>query len=236
MKKVITVTAKSVEEAIEKAVAELGAPSASDIEYRVIEEAKKGLFGIGSAPAVIEAVYQKNGVALALEFLTRLTQDMGLDVTMTVRDGTNGDKIIAIDGDHAGVLIGHHGDTLDALQYLSNLAANKKSEGEKREYVKITIDVENYRAKREDTLRALARRMASKVLRYKKSVMLEPMNPYERRIIHSEIQGIEGVSTNSIGSEDNRKVVIFLDDQSQAAHRPMEDDDDIPLFPPEQLY
>ena len=146
MKKVITVTAKSVEEAIEKAVAELGAPSASDIEYRVIEEAKKGLFGIGSAPAVIEAVYQKNGVALALEFLTRLTQDMGLDVTMTVRDGTNGDKIIAIDGDHAGVLIGHHGDTLDALQYLSNLAANKKSEGEKREYVKITIDVENYRA------------------------------------------------------------------------------------------
>ena len=178
-----------------------------------------GLFGIGATPAVIEATYQKNGVALALEFLQRLTKDMGLDVTMTVREGNNNDQVIAIDGDHAGVLIGHHGDTLDALQYLSNLAANKKSEGEKREYVKITIDVENYRAKREETLRALARRMAHRVLRYKKSVMLEPMNPYERRIIHSEIQTIEGVSTNSIGSEDNRKVVIFLDEKSAAAHR-----------------
>ena len=219
MRKQVTITAKSVDEALAKAVEELGAPSLSDIEYTVVEEPKKGLFGIGSTPAVIEASYQKNGVALAIEFLTRLTRDMGLDVTMEVRDGTNGDKVIAIDGDHAGVLIGHHGDTLDALQYLSNLAANKKSEGEKREYVKITIDVENYRAKREDTLRALARRKASQVLRYKKSVMLEPMNPYERRIIHSEIQGIEGVSTNSIGSEDNRKVVIFLDEKSAAAHR-----------------
>ncbi|MBE6660157.1 MAG: protein jag [Ruminococcaceae bacterium] len=219
MKKQVTITAKTIDEAIAKAVEELGAPDASDIEYTVIEEPKKGLFGIGATPAVIEATYQKNGVALALEFLTRLTKDMGLNVTMTVRDGSNGDKVIAIDGDHAGVLIGHHGDTLDALQYLSNLAANKKSEGEKREYVKITIDVENYRAKREETLRALARRMAHRVLRYKKSVMLEPMNPYERRIIHSEIQTIDGVSTNSIGSEDNRKVVIFLDEKSAAAHR-----------------
>ena len=223
MRKQVTITAKTVDEALEKAVQELGAPSISDIEYTVVEEPKKGLFGIGSTPAVVEATYQKNGVALALEFLTRLTKDMGLEVTMEVRDGTNGDKVIAIDGDHAGMLIGHHGDTLDALQYLSNLAANKKCEGEKREYVKITVDVENYRAKREQTLRGLARRKASQVLRYKKSVMLEPMNPYERRIIHSEIQGIEGVSTNSIGSEDNRKVVIFLDEKSPAAHRSQAD-------------
>ena len=216
MKKQVTITAKTIDEAIAKAVEELGAPDASDIEYTVIEEPKKGLFGIGATPAVIEATYQKNGVALALEFLTRLTKDMGLNVTMAVRDGSNGDKVIAIDGDHAGVLIGHHGDTLDALQYLSNLAANKKSEGEKREYVKITIDVENYRAKREDTLRALARRMANRVLRYKKSVMLEPMNPYERRIIHSEVQNIAGVATNSIGSENNRRVVIYLDTKATA--------------------
>jgi spoIIIJ-associated protein len=219
VKKQVKITAKTIDEAIAKAVEELGAPDVSDIEYTVLEEPKKGLFGIGATPAVIEATYQKNGVALALEFLTRLTKDMGLTVTMSVRDGSNGDKVIAIDGDHAGVLIGHHGDTLDALQYLSNLAANKKSEGEKREYVKITVDVENYRAKREETLRALARRMAHRVLRYKKSVMLEPMNPYERRIIHSEIQTIDRVSTNSIGSEDNRKVVIFLDEKSAAAHR-----------------
>ena len=97
------------------------------------------------------------------------------------------------------------------MQYLANLAANKRVSGKKEEYVKITVDVEGYRAKREETLRALARRKASQVLKYKKSVMLEPMNPYERRIIHSEIQNIDGVSTNSIGSENNRKIVIFLD-------------------------
>ena len=88
-------------------------------------------------------------------------------------------------------------------------------DGKKEAYVKINVDVEGYRAKREETLRALARRMAAKVQKYKKSVMLEPMNPYERRIIHSEIQNIEGVSTNSIGSENNRKIVIFLDNGNE---------------------
>ena len=234
MRKETTITAKTLEEALEKAVEELGAPSVDELEYEVLEEAKKGLFGIGATPAKIHASYRKNGVAMALEFLTRLTRDMGLNVTMEVRDGSNDDKVIAIDGDNAGVLIGHHGDTLDALQYLANLAANKKEDGEKREYVKITIDVENYRAKREETLRALARRMAARVLRYKKSVMLEPMNPYERRIIHSEIQGIDGCSTNSIGSEDNRKIVIFLDDRSAAAHAtPAEEEPD---FSDQELY
>ena len=97
--------------------------------------------------------------------------------------------------------------------HLANLAANKKIKGEKHDYVKITLDIEGYRAKREETLRALARRMAAKVVKYKKSVMLEPMNPYERRIIHSEIQNIEGVSTNSIGSENNRKIVIYLEEK-----------------------
>jgi spoIIIJ-associated protein len=126
-------------------------------------------------------------------------------------DGENGEKKIAINGESAAILIGHHGDTLDSLQYLANLAANKKIDGKKGDYVKISVDVEGYRAKREEVLRGLARKMASRVLKYKKSVMLEPMNPYERRIIHSEIQNIEGVSTNSIGSENNRKIVIFLD-------------------------
>ena len=110
----------------------------------------------------------------------------------------------------------HYHPPLDSLQYLTNLAANKKIEGEKREYIKVTVDVEGYRAKREETLRSLARRMADKVLRYKKSVMLEPMNPYERRIIHSEVQNIAGVATNSIGSENNRRVVIYLDTKATA--------------------
>ena len=213
MRKETVVSAKTIEEAVAKAVEELGASCAEDIEYTVLEEPKKGLFGIGAVPAKISASYTVGGEYLALEFLKKLVADMALDLTVTLTDGDNDDKLINIDGENAGVLIGHHGDTLDSLQYLANLAANKKQEGVKREYVKITVDVEGYRAKREMTLRTLARRMADKVLKYKKSVMLEPMNPYERRIIHSEIQNIEGVSTNSVGSDNNRKIVIFLTDK-----------------------
>jgi spoIIIJ-associated protein len=217
MKKEITVSAKSVEEAVAKAVAELGAPSADKIEYTVIEEAKKGFLGIGASDAKISATYVLGGEYEALAFVEKLIKDMNINADITMNDGDNGEKIIAIngkeaeEGNAASILIGHHGETLDSLQYLANLAANKKIDGKKGDYVKIAVDVEGYRAKREETLRALARKMASKVLKYKKSVMLEPMNPYERRIIHSEIQNMEGVSTNSIGSENNRKIVIFLD-------------------------
>ena len=110
-----------------------------------------------------------------------------------------------------GHLIGHHGDTLDAIQYLVNLAVNKKEENEERVYTRISVDVENYRAKREETLRSLARRMAERVKKYRRSVTLEPMNPHERRIIHSEVQNIAGVTTVSIGQENSRRVVISLD-------------------------
>ena len=213
MKKEIIVSAKTTAEAIEKAVLELGAPSAEAIDYTVLEEAKKGLFGIGATPAKISATYNIKGVYVAIEMIKKVVKDMGIEATVTHAKTADGDDRINIDGEGAGILIGHHGDTLDSLQYLANLAANRKIEGEKREYVKISIDIEGYRAKREETLRSLARRMADKVLKNKKSVMLEPMNPYERRIIHSEVQNIEGVSTNSIGSENNRKIVIYLDDK-----------------------
>ena len=141
---------------------------------------------------------------------------MQIEATVEMCDGESADhKVISVAGEGAAVLIGHHGETLDSLQYLANLSANKKINGVKREFVKITVDVEGYRAKREETLRALARRKAQQVLKYKKSVMLEPMNPYERRIIHSEVQKIDGVSTNSIGSENNRKVVMYLDTKGE---------------------
>ena len=211
MKKEIITSAKTVEEAVALAVAELGAPSADAIEYTVIEEPKKGLFGIGAVDAKISATYTVGGEVNALEFIKKLLSDMNIEAEVEMTDGENGEKRIAVAGEAAAILIGHHGETLDSLQYLANLAANKRIDGKKGEYVKISVDVEGYRAKREDTLRALARRMANKVLKYKKSVMLEPMNPYERRIIHSEIQNIEGVSTNSIGSDGNRKVVVYLD-------------------------
>jgi spoIIIJ-associated protein len=217
VKKEITVTAKTVEEAVIKAVEELGAPSADKIVYTVVEEPKKGFLGIGAVNAKIEASYTVGGEYEALDFINKLLSDMEINAEVTLGDGNNDDKLINIAGEGASILIGHHGDTLDSLQYLANLAANKKEEGSKREYVKITVDIEGYRAKREETLRALARRKAEAVIRYKKSVMLEPMSPYERRIIHSEIQNMEGVGTNSIGSESNRKVVIYLDDGAKSA-------------------
>ena len=216
MTKEIITTGKTVEEALAAAAAELGADVAN-IQYTVLEEPKRGLFGLGAAPAKISASYTMTGADIALDFIKTVIADMGLQASATMTDGDNDDKLINIDGEGSGVLIGHHGETLDSLQYLANLAANKKVEGEKREHVKITLDAEGYRAKREETLRALARRMADKVLRYKKSVMLEPMNPYERRIIHSEVQNIEGVATNSIGSENNRKVVMYLDEKGISA-------------------
>ena len=211
MKKETVIIAKSVEEAIAKAVEELGAPSADAIKYTVLEEAKKGFLGIGAAPAKISATYVPTGAQQALCFIRDLIRNMDLDATVTMTDeGEN--QVIRVMGEKAGVLIGHHGDTLDSLQYLANLAANKKVAGEKREFCRVTVDVENYRSKREEALRALARNKAEKVLRYKKSQTLEPMNPYERRIIHSEVQKIEGVSTISIGSENNRRVVLYLED------------------------
>ena len=211
MKKELIVTAKTVDEAKEKAALELGV-AIENIEFEVLEEGKRGFLGIGATEAKVSATYTLGGADIALAFIEQVVKDMELNLTVAKKEGSNDDILITVDGEGAGLLIGHHGETLDSLQYLANLAANKKIKGEKHDYVKITLDIEGYRAKREETLRALARRMAAKVIKYKKSVMLEPMNPYERRIIHSEIQHVEGVSTNSIGSENNRRVVMFLDD------------------------
>ena len=215
MKKEIIVSAKSVEEAVAKAVLELGAPSEDKIEYTVLEDAKKGFLGIGASDAKISATYTVGGEENAFEFVKTLLENMSIDAEVTMTDGEAGETRTTVRGESAAILIGPHGETLDSLQYLASLAANKKVDGKKEDYVRITVDVEGYRAKREETLRALARRMAARVQKYKKSVMLEPMNPYERRIIHSEIQNIAGVSTNSIGSENNRKIVIFLDGDAE---------------------
>lgn len=164
-------------------------------------------------PAESESEPQTRGCGdhAAKEFIETLLADMNIDAKVEMTRVRKSDRAITVTGDAAGVLIGHHGDTLDALQYLANLAANKREEDESRDYVHITVDIENYRAKREVALRALARRVSDKVAKTGKPVMLEPMNPYERRIIHSEVQGIEGVSTNSIGEDSNRRVVIYLE-------------------------
>ena len=244
MIKEIEITAKSYEEAVSDAVAQLGAPDADALTITVLQEAKKGFLGLGGTPAIIKAAYESTeaaapakaakaeagrtipveeasvSVMAAYRFVETLAQNMGMDVTLSLMEGTNDDVVICVDGDEAGALIGHHGETMEALQYLANLAANHREDGEKRPYARITVDVEGYRAKREAALRALARKKAEHVLKYKKSMVLEPMNPYERRVIHSEIQTIEGVSTNSIGVDNNRRIVIFLEEDGMPEQAP----------------
>ncbi len=160
--------------------------------------------------------------AAALSLLNTIITDMGLEAEAkitgcetVVPEGKaipEKNVYVEIEGEGLGALIGRHGDVLDSLQYLANIAAGRKIKGgeEKREYIKICLDIENYRAKREDTLKALARRMADKAVRYHRNVTLEPMLAYERKIIHAELQNYDGVFTYSVGSDSDRKVVIAL--------------------------
>lgn len=159
-------------------------------------------------------------MAAALDFVNTLLRDMQIDATCTPVACPDGEEYeisgdaslypaVEITGDGSGILIGHHGETLDAIQCLLNLASIRKSDHETgADYVKISLDIENYRAKREETLRSLARRMAARAVKYKRNVFLEPMNAYERRIIHSELQNVEFVSTHSVGTDKNRKIII----------------------------
>ena len=154
----------------------------------------------------------------ALDFANTLLENMKLDAKAVQADA-NGDEYIIngeanvyprinIIGEDTGILIGHHGETLDAIQYLVNLSALRKSKQKDGDYVKIVVDIEGYREKREETLRTLARRMAARAVKYKRNVFLEPMNAYERRIIHSELQSFENVSTHSVGADKDRKIII----------------------------
>ncbi len=144
--------------------------------------------------------------AKAMEFLTQITKLMGVDVSIEVKQDEEGNLRADMQGDTLGILIGRRGETLDALQYLTSLYINKGQEG----YTRITLDTENYRAKREEALTRLANRMANRAVKTGRKVVLEPMNPYERRILHSALQQNGAVSTHSEGEEPNRHVVITL--------------------------
>lgn len=216
MKQEIIATGRTIEAAIANGAEKLGV-TVERITYEIIDQPKKGFLGFGEAPAKVKIIYVPGPEDTALDFIRTLFNNMNIHAEAEISRERNpsGDRLIKITGEEAGILIGHHGDTLDSLQCLVNLAANKREEDEEGNYTKITVDIENYRSKREDTLKRLARNMASKVQKYKKSITLEPMNPYERRIIHSEIQNIAGVSTTSIGADNNRKVVIFLEEKGK---------------------
>ena len=151
-----------------------------------------------------EELTEDSPAGIARSFLAELTKLMGVDVTIDMGTDAEGNVYGYINGDTLGILIGRRGETLDAVQYLTSLKVNRGREG----YTRVTLDTENYRAKREDTLIRLANRMANRALRTGRKVSLEPMNPYERRIIHYALQQTEGVTTHSEGEEPNRHVVI----------------------------
>lgn len=195
-------TAKSIEEAKAMAAQEFGAEE-SKITFTVIEEPKKGLFGKLKGEAKVEAVYEQSKAALAGEYIKSILKNMGIETEISVSETEEG-ALIDILGDTSGAVIGRRGETLDAIQYLASMTANR---GDK-EYYRITVDCCGYREKRKVILEELAGKIAKTVIRTGRTSTLEPMNPYERRIIHSAVANIEGVTSKSIGEEPYRKVVI----------------------------
>ena len=201
-------TGKTVDDALTNATVSLGVTS-SEIKYEVIEEGSSGFLGIGSKEAIIKVVISadEDPKQVAKEFLDGVFEAMQLEVNISMEFNEEDDTLlIDLAGPEMGVLIGKRGQTLDSLQYLTNLAVNRSSEN----YTRVKIDTEDYRRRRKETLENLAKNMASKVKRTKKAVTLEAMNPYERRIIHSALQNDNNVTTHSEGEEPYRYVVITL--------------------------
>ncbi len=202
----IEVSAKTVDDAITEASIKLGTTS-DKIEVEVIEKGSTGFLGIKSKPAIIKARKKNDTVDNIREFLENVFSAMNMEVTIDIKKAED-DKVYEVElrGKEMGLLIGKRGQTLDSLQYLTNLAVNKHSDG----YIKVKLDTEDYRQRRKDTLENLAKNIAYKVKRTKRPVSLEPMNPFERRVIHSALQGDRYVETHSEGEEPFRHVVVTL--------------------------
>lgn len=205
MAQVVEKTGKTVQEAISLALEELGADE-SDVEIEVIEEGSKGIFGlIGTKLARVRVTLKETCGSVAINFVQDVLDKMKVDAEIKVEED---DELVSlkIRGRDIGIVIGRRGETLDSLQYLTSLVVNKNSD----KYKRVVIDIENYRKKREETLVKLAEKLAARVVKFRRPITLEPMNPYERRIIHSTLQNNRYVETHSIGEEPNRKVVIKL--------------------------
>ena len=202
----IEVTGKTVEEALTNALVQLETTS-DKVEYEVVEKGSNGILGIfNSKPAKILVWKKETMEDRVKDFLTDVFGAMELTVDIQMNITEDNTVEINLVGDDMGVLIGKRGQTLDSLQYLVSLVANKDSD----KYYRVKLDTENYRERRKATLESLAKNIAYKVKRTRKPVSLEPMNPYERRIIHSALQNDKYVSTRSEGEDPFRHVVIFM--------------------------
>ena len=210
MLKVLEKQGKNVDEAIESALKELNL-TRNEVNIEVLEEGSKGFLGIGSKDAKIRVTEKFDALRVAERFLDSIAQPMGEEVTYRMELDDEKHLKIELIGPDMGIFIGRRGETLDALQYLTSLAVNKYSD----DYIKVTLNSENYREKRQETLTRLAKRLASQVMRTGRSITLEPMSPNERRIIHSTLQGHRMVYTYSVGDEPTRKVVISLKEKKK---------------------
>lgn len=204
--KTIEMTGKTIEDTVKNALNELKVTE-DKIEYEVLEEGSKGLFKLlGAKPAKIRVKVKRDYIFEAKTFLREVLNSMGIKSEIRIKEENDAIKII-LTGPDMGILIGYRGETLDSLQYLVSLVVNK---GHETAYKRVVLDTENYRSKREETLKRLAQKVAGTVRRTGKLIRLEPMNPYERRIIHSALQEDRFVQTYSEGDEPYRRVVVDL--------------------------
>jgi len=202
---IVEKTGKTIQEAISLALDELNVDEDS-VDIEVVDEGSKGIFGLlGNKMAKVRVTLKESSADIAVEFLKDVFDKMNLKAEIETQEDEES-LLLKITGRDSGIIIGRRGETLDSLQYLTSLVVNKGKE----DYKRVTIDIENYRQKREETLIKLANRLAERVAKYKRNITLEPMNPYERRIIHSSLQNNRYVETYSVGDEPNRKVVIAL--------------------------
>lgn len=204
--KTLEMLGKTVDEALKNALKELNVTE-DKVEYTVIEEGSKGFLGlVGTKPAKIMVTVKRDYISDAKKFLRDVLTSMDVKAEIRIKEENNVINV-NLTGPNMGVIIGYRGETLDSLQYLISLVVNK---GHETEYKRVVLDTENYRAKREETLKRLADKTAYKVKKTGRGYKLEPMNPYERRIIHSALQNHPDVNTYSEGEEPNRRVVVEL--------------------------
>ncbi len=205
MLKSIETTGKTEELAIASALQQLG-KSREEVSVEILERSKSGFLGIGAVPARVRVSYEylETPAEKAEAFLKGLLERMGSDAVPEVEDRGENGLFIRLNGQKLGMLIGRHGETLDAIQHLTGYVVNRGVS--KRTHV--SVDAEDYWAKREESMKSLAYKVAAKVIKYQKNMTLEPMNSYERHVVHTALQDYEEVSTYSVGSEPNRRVVV----------------------------
>ena len=204
MNQTVEATGKTIEEAISNGLEQLGGMDRDMVSVEVLEKPKSGFLGLGGTPAKVLLSYEVKNTGKVERFLSGLLERMGANAQITVTEGEDENISVDLAGENMGILIGRRGETLDAIQHITNLVANHNED----KHIRVMIDTENYRAKREETLEKLARKVAAQVVKYRRNKVLEPMNAYERHVIHAALQDTQDVSTSSIGVEPNRRVVI----------------------------